>query len=86
MYNQLLTFWQSLVNVFLSSSGTLFRIRPIWNVNGTTYQQDFLIAFDRVYLPIVLTWLSLIGLSVFLFYQIYKLIHAFVGGFYEDVC
>lgn len=83
MFDQLANFWDQILSVFIPSSGTLFGFTLSQGYGGvnlvSTY--DFLLA--RLQFARLFSYLSLVGLSVFLFYQVYKVIHAFVGGFYE---
>lgn len=85
MFDKIVLFWRSLLSVFVRSDFSLLSIyhvedfgQPFGNMTSS-----FAFSLTRNHLADLLAWVSLIGLSVFLFYQVYKLIHAFVGGFYE---
>lgn len=86
MFNQLVSFWESLYLVFFPRNyHTYFNMYSRWSVDGVTYTSRYgFLTLYHLDVCKVLSALTLIGLSVFLFYQIYKVIHAFVGGFYED--
>lgn len=85
MFNEVVSFWSSIVGVFLNVNGS-FPFYFYWNTDYGSGAgiASWTITVYPLELSRLLAGLSLLGLSVFLFYQIYKVIHAFIGGFYED--
>lgn len=85
MFNTLMEFWKQIYSVFFPNGGHVyFSIRSNWNLDSVSFSRQGFVTIYSTPACSILTWLSLTGLCVFLFYQIWKVIHAFVGGFYED--
>lgn len=86
MFAKLTSFWQSILSVFYSGSNlSVLNVRSTFTSSGQSWNSDYWSFSIYVpYLAQILSAATLIGLCIFLFYQVYKLIHAFVGGFYED--
>lgn len=86
MYQKLIDFWHSIVVIFVpDSAGTrVFNIYHRYVANGYDASSNIRGSGSNVTaLCNVLAFGTLIALSVFLFYQVYKLIHALIGGVYE---
>lgn len=86
MFELIRQFWISILQVFVRwNDNTPFTLSYALNSNGSSYYSSFSWNPTPTNFVSVLSGLTLIGLSIFLFYQVYKVIHAFIGGFYEDV-
>ena len=86
MFNYVVSFWHEILAVFLNRSGSPYPVAlyAFWNAGSYHSEQGFgqIIYIDQF--ERLLAFGTLLALCIFLFYQVYKVIHAFVGGFYED--
>lgn len=85
MFQLISQFWSEILLVFIPRSpNTVFNIYHRYVSGGydvTSNIRGGAVNFNN--LVNALSLLSLIGLCVFLFYQLYKIIHALIGGTYE---
>lgn len=85
MYNYMFSFWLSILTTFLPRySSYPFYIVARVDGDGFNFSRNFLWNLTCDNLASIFSNITLIGLCIFLFYQFYKVIHAFIGGFYED--
>lgn len=83
MFDKLLSFWDQVMAVFFASSCYPVSFNCSKNFSGVSVTSSWIFSFQRAQFARLFAAVSLIGLSLFLFYQVYKLVHAFIGGFYE---
>lgn len=85
MFQLISNFWNQILAIFVPSSyGYAFNVYHRLNASGMDTSVNVR-SGSQVFPALVnlLSYGTLIGLCVFLFYQVYKLIHALIGGVYE---
>lgn len=84
MLANLAEFWKSVLRVFIVDGFNFGGINVNWYNGSTTYTSSMSFLFHINRASNLLAYLTLIGLCIFLFYQFYKIVHALIGGVYED--